>query len=247
VTGKKKGLLIGAAIFLLAGSLAIYWFYFSKPAPLPVEKQMVKEINGLLPEANAGEIQETILVDDEHAVAPFKSKEGTYSVSNWIWKHHKWRLGAVRTAGEPKIWKIDPDDPASYRIVWNIDPAEDSVDTLNYYFIRERYYSISGDKHHYDPSIQMKSEVPLQDHPYGVMKLPDNWIVVMEALADGDSGEGSSFFNDFNPQPHLSFGWIPLDENGNESFPESFLNGSSFQKGDVREEHMRLLNLEEVE
>jgi hypothetical protein len=247
VTGKKKEILIGAAIFLLVGSLAIYWFYFSKPSPLPSEDQMVKEINELLPKADAGEIQETILVDEKHAVAPFTSKEGTYSVSNWIWKHHEWKLGTVRTAGEPKIWKIDPDDPSSYHIIWNINPAEDNIHTMSYFFMRDRYYSISGTKHRYDPSIQMKTEVPLQEHPYGVMRLPDDWIAVMEALDDGNSGEASSFFDNFNIQPHVSFGWIPLDENGEDHFPERVVNGSGYQNGNVEEEHMRLLNLEEVE
>jgi hypothetical protein len=56
-----------------------------------------------------------------------------------------------------------------------------------------------------------------------------------------------SFFDDFIPQPHFFFGWIPLDENGRESFPKSAVNGSSFQNGNIEEEHMRLLNLEEVE
>ncbi|WP_175987223.1 hypothetical protein [Bacillus sp. Marseille-Q1617] len=244
--GKKKRLAFGIIIFLLAGTLAIYWFYFSPPSPLPGNEQMVKEINELLPEADADEIQETIRIDDKHAVAPFKSKEGRYSVSNWVWKQREWKLGKVRTAGEPKIWKIYPDDPATYRIVWNIDPAEDRVDTLNYFFIRERYYSISGTKHHYDPSIQMKKEVSFQENPYGVMKLPEDWIAVMEAMAE-ELGQGSSFIDDFNPQPYLSFGWIPLDENGEDFFPESAVNGSSFQNGNIPEEHMRLLNVGEVE
>lgn len=247
MTGKKKGILIGAAIFLLVGSLAIYWFYFSKPAPLPDENEMLKGINGLLPEADAGEIQEAILVDDKHAVAPFKSREGTYGVSNWVWKRHDWRLNSVRTKGEPKIWKTDPNDPSTYRIVWNIDPAEEGVHTLNYYYLRDRYYSISGTKHQYDPSIKMKTKVSFQDHPYGVMKLPDDWAAVLETMSDGNSAGVSSFFDDFIPQPHFSFGWIPLDENGRESFPESAVNGSSFQNGNIQEEHMMLLNLEEVE
>lgn len=247
MTGKTKGFVIVGFIFLLACILAIYWFYFSEPDPLPGEEQMIMEINELLPEADAGEIQEIILIGDRHAVAPLISKEGTYGVSNWIWKQHEWKLGTVRTAGEPKIWKIDPGDPSTYRIVWNIDPAEKSIHTLDFYFIRERYWSISYDKHQYDPSIQMKKEVSFQEHPYGVMKLPDDWIAVMEAMNSGKSGRASSLFDDFIQQPHLSLGWIPLDENGEETFPEGAVNGSSFQNGNLKEEHMTVLNLEEVE
>jgi hypothetical protein len=247
VTGKKKGILIGTAICLLSGSLAINWFYFSKPDPLLGEEEMLQKINVVLPRADAGEIQETILVDDKHAVAPFKSREGTYGVSNWVWKRHDWRLISVRTNGEPKIWKIDPTDPSTYRIVWNIDPAEEDVHTLNYYYLRDRYYSISGTKHQYDPSIRMKKKVSFQNHPYGVMKLPDDWAAVLETMADENSSGVSSFFDDFIPQPHFFFGWIPLDENGRESFPKSAVNGSSFQNGNIEEERMRLLNLEEVE
>jgi hypothetical protein len=38
-----------------------------------------------------------------------------------------------------------------------------------------------------------------------------------------------------------------LMKNDRESFPESAVNGSSFQNGTIEEEHMRLLNLEEIE
>jgi hypothetical protein len=69
----------------------------------------------------------------------------------------------------------------------------------------------------------------------------------MKTMSEGNSAGGSSFFDDFIPQPHLTFGWIPLDENSRESFPESAVNGSSFQNGTIEEENMRLLNLEEVE
>ncbi|MEG9294850.1 hypothetical protein V6B33_00175 [Mangrovibacillus sp. Mu-81] len=240
MTGKKKAIIAGAVLLLLGGSLAIYWFYFSEPNALPGQDQMITEINGLLPEADAWEIQETIMVDNEHAVAPFTSKDGIYGVSSWVWKHHEWKLGSVRTNGEPKIWKVDPDDPATYRIVWNIDPAEESLDTLNFFFVRERYWSVSGDRHQYDPSIQLKKEVSFREHPYGVMKLPDDWTAVVESGAEGNPREVVH-------RSYPGFQWIPLDENGEETFLDSAVNGSSYHTGLVEEEHMMIVNLEEVE
>jgi hypothetical protein len=247
MTGKMKAIVLTAAVLLLmAGSLLIYWFYFTTPEPLPGEKQMVKAINGLLPEARAGEIQKVIKIDGKHAAAPFISKEGIYGVSTWVWDRHKWKLGTVRTKGEPKIWKINPKDPSTYRIVWNIDPSEKNVDTLNFYYKRDRNYSISGTRHEYIPSIQMKKDVSFGDHPYGVMKLPHDWIAVMGEMTDDASDNGVLPLEGVMRQVSSGIGWIPLDESGKESFPESAVNGSSYHTGLVVEEHMMIVNLDDV-
>ncbi|XXM73248.1 hypothetical protein ACQ0QQ_04950 [Lysinibacillus sphaericus] len=246
MTRKMKVVLSGAVLFLAAGSLAFYWFNFSEPDALPGEEQMIRQINGLLPEARAGEIQEKILIDEEHAAAPFKSDEGLYGVSTWVWKHHEWKIGTVRTKGEPKVWKLDSGDPGSYRIVWNMDPAEEELESLNFYFTRERYWSISGERNQYDPSIQLKKEVSFKEHPYGVMKLPDEWADVMEALAEGASGNSGASVEQLIPQSASGIGWLPLDKNGKEFFPESAVNGSSYHTGLVEEEHIMIVNLDEV-
>lgn len=246
MTMKMKAILSGAVLFLVAGSLAVYWFYFSEPDALPGEKQMVKAINGLLPEANAGEIQEVIKVDGKHAAAPFISNEGVYGVSTWVWHRHKWKLGTVRTKGEPKIWKVDPEDPSTYRIVWNINPSEKNVDTLNFYYKRDRNYSVSGTRHEYTPSIRMKKEVSFGENPYGVLNLPDDWVAVMEEMADGASHNGVFPLEGIMRQVASGIGWIPLDENGKETFPESAVNGSSYHTGLVEEEHIMIVNLDDV-
>ncbi|QWC23477.1 hypothetical protein KJK41_03655 [Bacillus haikouensis] len=246
MTMKMKAILSGAVLFLVAGSLAVYWFYFSEPDALPGEKQMVKAINGLLPEAQAGEIQEVIKIDGKHAAAPFISKEGIYGVSTWVWHRHKWKLGTVRTKGEPKIWKVDPEDPSTYRIVWNINPSEKNVDTLNFYYKRDRNYSVSGTRHEYTPSIRMKKEVSFDENPYGVLKLPDDWVAVMEEMADGASDNGVFPLEGIMRQVASGIGWLPLDENGKETFPESAVNGSSYHTGLVEEEHIMIMNLDDV-
>ncbi|MCA1054381.1 hypothetical protein LCM10_05230 [Rossellomorea aquimaris] len=246
MTRRKKGILLGIVLIPLAGILSIYWFFFTSPASLPGDDEMMDKINVTLPAAGAIEIQDAVLIDERNATVFFKSKTGTYGVSNWVWKKRKWRLAVVHTKGEPRIWKIEPGDPSTYRIIWNIDPKA-RLATLNFYLKKDRYYSISGDRHRYDPAIQMKKEMLFEGHENGVMKLPDDWAYVMETLVEGGRNSGFSLFDDFVQQPYLAFGWLPLDEQGEEKLPGNAVNGNSFHSIGTEEEHVPLLNKREVE
>jgi hypothetical protein len=244
--GKKKIIWSLMAAVLLTGVLGIYWFYIAKPAPLPEQERMVKEINGQQPEAKAVEIQERIQIDGRHAVAPFKSDTGAYGISHWVWKWHEWGLEGIRTKGDPRIWKIDPSDPSSFHFIWNIDP-EERVETIEYYLMRDRNYSISGGEEQYIPSIRLKKGVSMNEKPYGAMKVPAEWSTILKQNSGGNHKKPASLFADFHQIPHLTFGWHPLDESGEDAYPDSARNGSTYYSGTLNEEFLMPLNASDVE
>jgi hypothetical protein len=244
--GIKKSTWVAIAAVLLLGFLGIYWLHFAQSSPLPKQGRTVEEITGKLHEVKVVEIQETIQIDGRHAVAPFKSDTGAYGISHWVWKWHEWSLEGIRTNGDPRIWKIDPSDPSSFHIIWNIDP-EEQVQTIDFYLMRDRNYSVSGGEEQYFPSIRLKNGVSIQEKSYGVMKVPAEWSGIMKDDRGGNLVKSTSLFADFHRRPHLTFGWHPIDESGEDAFPESARNGSGYYSGDLNEEYLMPLDAGDVE
>ncbi|MCR8849352.1 hypothetical protein NQ095_13100 [Rossellomorea sp. SC111] len=240
----KRKILFLAGGLMLVGILIFFWMYVGKADSRPEDKKMISRINSTQENVEAIEIQDFLKVDARHGVAPFRSDRGDYGISYWEWNITGWKVKSIRTDGEPRVWMVDRGDPSSFRIVWNINP--DQVSILQYYFLRERGYSMSADQQHYVPSILMKMEVSTEGKSYGVKKLPREWVLAMK-LSDGSKGTGLSFGEEFNLGLHSRFGWLPLDENEEEAGFSDISNNSSYSHGNVREEFMQPLSKKQLE
>jgi hypothetical protein len=245
---KKIYLFIGFGVLLiLATSLSIYWYYFSKPEMFLSNEQIIKEINHFLPEAPANNIQETVQIDARHYFVPFITKEKEYGMSYWEWKKHKWKMLHVENGGEPRLWKIDPNDPTAFYIVWNMKPS-DKVSDIDFYLSHDRDYSIiNGTEHYYSPKIQMKKRISTSRKSYGVMELPNTWRTVINSIVKSGTEGQANLFNDFNLNQQIYFGWIPYDRWGKEATPEGSLNGYGYTNDDINLEFIRYINKSELE
>ncbi|PFA62797.1 hypothetical protein CN378_17280 [Bacillus sp. AFS015802] len=241
----KRKILFLAGGLLVIGLLAAYWLFVGNEDSLPEEEEIMAGINATLSNAEATEVQDFLKVGKNHGIAPFRSDNGGYSLSYWERNLTGWKVKAVRTDGEPGMWMVDEDDPSSFHIVWNI-PPENRVKTLQYYFMRERGYSISGEEQHYVPGILMKMEVSMEEKTFGVKKLPREWVYAM-TLSDGSERQGAYFWEEFSPGLHSAYGWIPLDAGGKEVEWKESMDSSSYYNGDIREEYMQRFSEEQLE
>lgn len=242
---KKRSILFLAGGILVVALLAFYWLYVEKTDSRPKDEEILSQINAHLSNAEAVEIQDFLKLDAGHGVAPFLSEMGVYGVSYWERHLTGWKAISIRTDGEPKLWMVDPGDPSSFHIIWNINPDND-IRTLQYYYMRERGYSMSGEQQHYVPGILMKTEVSMKGKSYGAMKVPGEWKDAL-TLSDGSEGPDQYFWNESSEGMHSSFGWIPLDENNKEIEWKYIDNSSSYTQGNVREQHMQLLDENQIE
>ncbi|WP_047983235.1 hypothetical protein [Ornithinibacillus californiensis] len=247
---KKKRLWFVIAMVLLAGW--IYWFYLAKPTAFPTNEALLNEINRVDSGASASEIQDTLVLDAKHVLVPFISDRDDYGLSYWVWEKHKWRVAAISSRGEPRIWKIDRGDPSTYHFVWNIHP-EDEMTTMDFYLLRDRNYHISNyggedQRDTYYPGIQLGTDVSLSKS-YGAMKLPEEWVSVMDAFNQmGISNQSNMFFNSFFPAQYMQFGWIPSYQEGVELSLERTFNGHVYYTDvDITLDYLRILNEGDLE
>lgn len=246
---KKKRLwtFIGLGIFVVLSSAIIYSFYFSEPATFPENASLVKEINSFFPEADANVIQDTIPVDEHHVLVPFISNKNDYGLSYWVWKKHQWNVASIDTKGEPKIWKINRNQPSSYYYVWNIHP-DDRLSSIDFYLIRDRGYIVSEGVENYKPRIQMEMGVSLKEKSYGLMPLPDDWVTIINTFTNVESAnQPNDFMTSFFPEQHMFFGWIPYTQKNKETFPERSVNGNGYSNGKLDMEHVMILNKIDIE
>lgn len=225
MTKERRQMLIVVSIILVVSfALIIYTFYFSKPASFPNDKQLVEDINKAFPQVVAKVTQETFSLDERHLLVPFVSEEEDYWLSYWEWKHNKWKVLSVDTGKEPKLWRLDQHDPASYWFVWNFHPDND-VKTISYYLQNRRHYQVTDGVGHYTPQVQLKKNFSLTKNSYGAMKLPDEWQAYLNGIIQVNSQKRRTLFNEeFNPVSLMYFGWIPYDEGNEET---SITEGSS--------------------
>lgn len=231
--------LIIASIMIVVVSFIIF------PKPFPTEEQIKKQMNDSFPDEKIATIQDVIFLDKKHVVVPFVSEQDTYGLSIWILRMNKWELAKFSTNGNPFVWRVDPHDLASYRILWNIHP-NDEVESMKFYMIRDRSYLISDDEFYY-PRIQMEETVFQNDVTYSVLPLPNEWTMVLNDLVDVETyHHGNLFFDSFFPMQHISFSWIAYDKEGNETYPERTIIGSGYSSG-VIIDHMGLIGEAELE
>ncbi|MBS2967829.1 hypothetical protein J9317_03445 [Metabacillus sp. KIGAM252] len=240
---KKK--MVPLAAVVLAAALFAYWFYFSKPSEFPANEQAVAEINRTFPKAYSRTIQEAIRIDDRHMVLPFISKVKNYGLSYWVWRNHKWNVVSVDTNGKPSMWKIDPTDPSSYYLIWNLQP-DHPLSSINFYLIGEREYHISGGIEDYQPKVQMKKKIFLQEKSYGAVQLPEQWTASINVLSQAESAQNPDVLTmDMFPEQSMFIGWIPYDKAGKES--NIMFEGPSYSSSYEAIEELRPINESDME
>lgn len=244
--GKSKiWTLVGIGTLILA-TASVYWFYFSKPVPFPANNQLIGKINDIYPDAKARMIKDTIYMDERHMLVPFISKYEDYGLSYWVWKNHSWSIASVDTKGEPEIWEINKKDPSSFRFVWNIDP-KDQQSYLKFYFLRDRNFVVANGQQTYYPRIQMEKKVSLSGQTYGSLKLPKDWVHVMNPLRkiESEKKTGMFLFNDSNNDQY--FGWNSYNLQGKVMLPQGSVNGSGYSSGDETISYLRFMDGHDLE
>ncbi|MBY0223564.1 hypothetical protein ABZ756_13470 [Mammaliicoccus sciuri] len=239
------GIVLLGVVIGLAG-----WFYLSEPVSFPTDAQLMNEIHEMFPEAAVDVIQDIIHADERHTVVPFISERQEYGLSYWIWKNRKWQVAHIDMNGEPRVWKVDQQDPSSYHFVWNISPA-DQLSTLQLYMIRERGQRISEEvveEETYYPRVQMEWVTSLKDSSYGVMPLPEDGVQILDSfLKTKAKHQPELFFENFSPTQEIHFSWIAKDQSGNEAYPESSVNGDSYSVSNISVDYMMIFSEEQLE
>lgn len=245
---KKKHLwvFVATGTVILTAFLS-YWFFYWPPNPFPSYEQLVREINSTYDEAEAKSILDTLFIDEHHVVVPYVTTDQDYGVSYWSWKSHKWKVLMIDTKGEPKVWKVDGNDPSSFVIVWNADPT-DQLGSIQFYLLRNRNYGMTNGVEHYSPRVQMEKTISVRGKSYGLLELPKDWALVLHALLQEERvGQSNLFFHDIYPLQNVFFGWIPFDQSGKEAFPERTVNGNTYSTGDIYQEQLMILNQADLE
>jgi hypothetical protein len=239
---KQRKLVIVKIGFIIILTFFIYWFYFSKPGPFLKNNDILLEMNRTYPEVSAKTVQDTIFLDKKHVFVPFISERDRYGLSYWIWKNHKWKVAYIENAGQPKIWKISKKDLKTHYFIWNIHP-EDQLKTLRFFLIRNRGFHGTNDSYSYLPRVQMENSVSIKQKPYGVMKMPKDWVSFMSPFIKVESAKlPESIFQTFILEQHMYIGWIPYDQSGKETFPEKSVNGNGYSMEDIVIDHVMILN-----
>ena len=241
---RKYLLLLLLCIVVLAGGL-FYWYYLDPPSTFPAQEKikniLMNSHNGI----NIAEIQDTILLDDEHVYIPFTTKTESHGISFWEWKKHEWQLSGFSTGSMPQIWKIDVDDPSSHYIMWNFHP-ENHLKYLTFFLIKERGFSVTDGKQQYDPGIQMDYRAEVGEKSYGYTPIPSEWQEYM--IAENklmEKMKPNPLFADFFPPAQYYFGWQSTSKNGTMEFP-SFPDNNGFGSGGPSTEHLRFLNENDI-
>lgn len=243
---KKKIIIL---VSLAAIALIVILIYNGKPKQFPNVERLIESINGHFPEASALKVQDIARLDERHAVVPFISSDDHYGISYWIWKGLKWKLARIDTRGEPILWKLNANDPSTYYLVWNIDP-KDQLDNLDYYLIGPRGYSITQkpESNIYTPKIQKQFSAALEEHTYGVLQLPKEWVqIISSSLQLNKARQPNRVFQNMTFNPIMHIVWMPISQAEQMPFPSNSVNGHSYQVDNMNLEHMRIINEAELE
>lgn len=246
---RRKKLLLWTVIFLVVTAFFLgFWFYQSTPTDFPGKKFAKSEIMNLFPEADIQEIQEIIMIDEKHVFTPFTTNQQSYGGSLWEWKYHDWQFLSIDTDFKPRIWKVEPENPDSYAILWNIHPRN-NLELLTFYLKKEKGYSVTEGKELYQPSIQMEYIHQLDGTlPYGYMKIPREWreFITIENKVT-QTQIPNPLFAEMYLQPSYYFGWRSVSKEGSEDYPSFPQNSQGFGTDDHLIEQMMFLDKVQIE
>ncbi|WP_080848610.1 hypothetical protein [Cytobacillus gottheilii] len=241
----KKKYLIGLGVLLVLLAAITYWYFFADPSSMPADEQLVKEINSIYPQADAAVIQDTIFIDERNVLVPFISNKENYGFTSWTWHNKKWTINSVNTKGDPMLWKTNPNDPSSYRFIWNIHP-DDQLGSIDLFLIRDRGYRMTDGIEFYDPKVQMKETVSLGDESYGIVELPPEWTAFMNPFIEVEMAKQSTITSSFYSEMYMYFGWIAYDAEREEAVPERSFGGNGTYGG-VELEYIRRMQRQDIE
>ncbi|MFG6149921.1 hypothetical protein [Halobacillus sp. B23F22_1] len=223
---KKKKLIIGT-LLLVVVLTAVIIFTFNSPGPgdLPENSAIKEEIESSLDGVRIEEIVDRQQVGDDHAFFPFLTDDGHRGMSVWKVENGKWTIGASDNGGEPSLWKIDPEDPDTFYIIYHLHP-DDDVDKIDFYMKRERNYHVTGEHQSYVPQIMAKEEVEVS-RDYGVQPVPEIWRKLYNQL-----GALTPTFSISNPNQQIQTSYVSYDDEGEHTRLEQTLGNQSFSNGE---------------
>ncbi|UFT99380.1 hypothetical protein KO561_19795 [Radiobacillus kanasensis] len=233
---KRKKIIISIISLLIL--LFALGYLFRPPSDFPSEKELLNQI----PEAKT--IQDILFLDDKHVYVPFIMNDNSYGMSMWVWKNG-WRLVADGDIGAPYIWQIYPDNPDSYRLLYNIHP-EDQVSSINFYLLRRRYYSVSfNDVHTYTPGIQKHFTMELSKKSYGMIKIPTDWKEMIIDYMKVSKEDEQPILPSLGG-PYIEFAWNTTNQHGEEIQPHKTYVGGFSITGSYIINSLRYMNQEEI-
>lgn len=225
----NKRFLLGISAFIVLVITGVFYFFLTKEAdPLPESSVLAEKIGASDVNLTVEEILERHLIDKEHAYIPFKTEEGEYGVSLWVFDND-WKAALIDEGGDPKIWRVDPSDPSTYYLVWNIHP-DDDIEILDIYHKRERSYRITAGEHTYIPALQSKLEITVSGQSYGARSIPDVWTRILEQenkLQMKQTGMHSATPS----ESYLQTRYLAYDHSGEPAKMEKTLNGDGYSTG----------------
>ncbi|MDT8860229.1 hypothetical protein N0O92_08280 [Alkalihalobacillus sp. MEB130] len=247
---QNKIWILATIAIILVLVVSLYFYFHSKPSEFINESELIKVINTQYYDADvldSVEIQEVVFLGETHVFVPFVSNDN-YGTSYWVWRNRSWELGGINTIQQPYVWKVEPEDPSTYVVVWNIDP-EQEMKEFDIYLLNRRGYSVSNDVHHYTPRVQLNVTVSFEtkENSYGVMSLPDEWKTFLDSYVKVEqSKQPDSFMFDFIHPSNVYFAWMPYDERGELSIPVS-PNGAGRGYGEIHLENLSTIPEYELE
>ncbi|KGP72857.1 hypothetical protein [Pontibacillus yanchengensis] len=209
----KRIKIVFLSVMVITAIFLVYWYYLAAPMRLQENEVLIKRMNEKNNATEVTSIQDRHFIDKEHVFVPFKTASNEFGVSHWLWDKHEWKVINM-DGGKPFVWKVDPSDPSSYVITWNIHPA-DQITSLSFYLMNERYYRVSEGQHLFTPGVQMEKRFSSLPNTFGIMEMPNDWAFYLEKLKVSVSRG-----NIFDSNPDLHFGWSGFSQNGKRIFPE---------------------------
>ncbi|MCA0972407.1 hypothetical protein LCM20_17570 [Halobacillus litoralis] len=207
---KKKWLWAGAGVVVLVA--LVYLFLVKSPSSFPNEKVVVAGINNAFPEAKASEVQGVIEVSETKRFVPFRTEQNLYGKSLWVWNGAEWKAENIRVDQEPELWEVERGKSSTYHFIWNVDP-DTTIETFEFYLLRDRNYRVSDGVKTYMPGVQMKKVVDLTDQSYGVLKMPEEWSYFMDSLENTMPNRNPLFSSVFS-SPTVEFRMRRLNAEG---------------------------------
>lgn len=201
--------------------IALYYLFFTKPEAFIQEQEIIDEINAIDNSIKVETIEDIVKLDDTNYFVPFTAKGGEAGMGYYRWSKAAWRLIVFESNHFAHVWQLNKNDPTTKYIVWHY--PKDSVDQMELYLMKDRYYSISdGTNHYYEPKVQLQQHIDGSKN-YGAVNVSDEFADVMQLLELPQSQKNDIFGWNFPPENYsLRLNFLKDNE---ETYP-TFNNGS---------------------
>lgn len=218
----RKRIIFAAALLLSLIITAVFVLNIPRnPDSFISKTAALKRLNAVMGN-EVSEIQEKMIIDEKHVFLPFKTKEGRYGVSFWVWKKNEWKMTTSDNGGEPKKWVIGKGSQAKSYIVYNLHP-DDKISEIKFYLLKDRNFHASADESEYTPSIQIEHTAVLNGTSYGVIPYPESWVSLDRLYRKQETSAMNEEINLFPFKEGLKVGHQFYGSNGKEIYPKHTL------------------------